>query len=87
MLTSAFAECTRAPRRRLPSFPGPDDGRLLAVDSERPTQAAEMTKASAGVVEAGARMRGKAVTGAGPALAVLGRRKGRWLGARRDDRS
>jgi hypothetical protein len=35
MLTSAFAESTRAPRRRLPSFPGPDHGRLLAVGCER----------------------------------------------------
>jgi hypothetical protein len=45
-------------------------GRLLSVGSERPLQAAEMTKASAGVVEAGARMRGVAIvrTGAGGPL-------------------
>jgi hypothetical protein len=34
---------------------------VLAAGSERPLQAAEMTKASAGVVEAGARMRGQAI--------------------------
>jgi hypothetical protein len=62
MLTSAFAESTRAPRPAAAAYPGPDGGRLLAVDSERPTQAAEMTKASAGVVEAGVRMRGKRIT-------------------------
>src|ERR1019366_268743 len=46
--------------RRLPSFPGPDDGRLLAVDSERPAQAAEMTKATAGLIVADASMRDQA---------------------------
>ena len=49
--------------RRLPRARGPDGARLLAVGSERPLQAAEMTKASAGVVEAGARMRGEATLG------------------------
>jgi hypothetical protein len=64
MLTSAFAESTRAPRPAAAGYPGPcqgpDDGRLLAVDSKRPAQAAEMTEASAGVVEADARLRGNA---------------------------
>jgi len=59
--------------RRLPPTLAPDDGRLLAVGSERPLQAAEMTKASAGVVEAGARMRGK----------PLVRRPARWRVPRR----
>ena len=40
-------------------------GRLVSVRSERPLQAAEVTKASAGVVEAGARMRGEAQAGLG----------------------
>ena len=62
MLTSAFAESTRARRPAAAAYPGPDGGRLLAVGSERSLQPAEMTKASAGVVEAGARMRGIAVT-------------------------
>jgi len=48
--------------------------RARYVDSERPTQAAEITKASAGVVEAGVRMRGKAQAGAG-AGGVLDRRQ------------
>jgi len=33
---------------------------MLSVDSERPAQAAEMTKATAGLVEADAPKRGKA---------------------------
>jgi hypothetical protein len=36
-------------------------GRALAVDSERPVRAAEMTKARAGLVAADARVRGKAL--------------------------
>jgi hypothetical protein len=62
MLTSAFAESTRAPRPAAAAYPGPcqgpDDGCLLAVDTERPAHAAEMTKGSAGIVDADARMRG-----------------------------
>jgi hypothetical protein len=32
MLTSALAERTRAPRPAAAAYPGPDDGRLLAVE-------------------------------------------------------
>jgi hypothetical protein len=64
MLTSAFAESTRAPRPAAAGYPGPcqgpDHGRLLAVDLERPASAPKMTKATAGVVEADAPLRGKA---------------------------
>jgi hypothetical protein len=35
---------------------------MLSVDSERPAQGPEMTKASVGLVEADARVRGKAIT-------------------------
>ena len=35
MLTSAFAESTRAPRPAAAAYPGPEDGRLLAVERMR----------------------------------------------------
>ena len=60
------AKCEREPRGRRGSrahgrlrrrrYP-----RILSVGSERPPQAAQMTKAGAGVVKAGARMRGNAL--------------------------
>ena len=61
MLTSAFVESTRAPRAAAAGYPGQDDGRLLAVDSERPVQGPAMTKASVGLLEADARVRGKPI--------------------------
>jgi hypothetical protein len=61
MLTSAFAESTRAPRPAAAAYAGQDDGRLLAVDSERPAQGPEMTK-DVGLAVADARMRGEAIT-------------------------
>src|ERR1019366_7251997 len=38
-LTSAFAESTRAPRPAAAAYPGPDGGRLLAVERMRPAVA------------------------------------------------
>jgi hypothetical protein len=40
MLTSAFAESTRPPRPAAAAYPGPDDGRLLAVGGKRPAEVA-----------------------------------------------
>ena len=40
MLTSAFAESTRARRPAVAAYPGPVGGRLLAVVGERPARVA-----------------------------------------------
>jgi len=58
VLTSAFATSTRALRPAAASFAGPDDGRLLAVDSERPTL--NVGKRASTLTGADAPMRGKA---------------------------
>jgi hypothetical protein len=47
MLTSAFAESTRARRSAAAAYPGSDGGRLLAVDRKRPDEGAREGKAVA----------------------------------------
>src|ERR1035441_5554178 len=58
--TSAFRESTRPRRHAVAVGAGAGCGRLLSVDSERPVQGPEMTKASVGLVQADARVRGQA---------------------------
>ncbi len=62
ILTSAFAESRRAPRPAAAAYADPDDGRVLAVDSERQDRCGGVAKACVGQVCAEARIRGKHAT-------------------------